>query len=130
MKKLFVLLVLIFFIGCSKENIETINYNTLYKKLENKESFVVIFSNKSNNSDLEDTLSKVLVNNNLQGFKIYTDRLDSKEITDLKYKIDYEDPSIVFVINGNDPSVLSHITNEEVTAKEIEERLEDMNFIK
>lgn len=132
MKKyvLFLLLLLTFFVsGCSKNSLSKISFDELNTKLNNKESFILYFNSDSNNN-LEEKLDKVLTNNNLKGYIINASKLSDQEKIDLQLNIAYEEPSIVFIINGQDPTKLSHITDTNITTKQIEQRLKDMNFIK
>ena len=132
MKKILILIVtfivLLTFTGCSSKFLEKIDYNTLNEKLNNKETFVLYFYNDSSN--LETTLTNVLESNNLIGYKINTSKITNNEKLELQTKIDYKNPCVVFILNGEDPSILSHITDENATNKRIEDALKDMNFIK
>ncbi len=130
MKKIIFSLLLTMFLlmGCSSSKLSKITLDDLNKKLENKETFIAYFY--KNDSKLEDTLNKVLESNNLEGVKIDTSNITDEEKNKLEVKISYSEPSIVFVINGQDPSILSHITDETIASKDIINRLKDMNFIK
>ena len=130
MKKIIFSLLLSIFIltGCGNSKLSKITLNDLNKKLENKETFIVYFY--KDDSNLENTLNSVLENNNLEGFKIDTSKISNEEKNKLEVQIAYKEPSIVFVVNGNDPSILSHITDESATSKDIINRLRDMKFIK
>ena len=130
MKKILITLVFIFLLtGCKNGNIKNISYDDLLKKIENKESFILYFD-EENSKNLKNTLNKVLEKNNLNAYTINTSKLNQDKINNLRLKIDYEEPSITFIIEGNDPSVITHIKDEYITENEIEERLRDMNFIK
>ena len=130
MKKIFLSLLLVLFVltGCSNSKLSSINLDELNEKLNKKETFIVYFS-KSDNK-LEDTLNEVLKENNLSGYKIDTSKINNEEKNKLELQIAYEEPSIVFIVNGLDSSKLSHITNQNTTKKEILARLKDMKFIK
>ena len=130
MKKIIFSLLLSIFIltGCGNSKLSKITLDDLNKKLENKETFIVYFY--KDDSNLENTLNSVLENNNLEGFKIDTSKISNEEKNKLEVQIAYKEPSIVFVVNGNDPSILSHITDESTTSKDIINRLRDMKFIK
>ena len=132
MKKLLLFIVtsmlMLAFTGCSSKFLEKIDYNTLVTKLDNKETFVLYFYNKSSN--LENTLIEVLETNNLVGYKIDTSKIENSQKLKLQTTIDYKEPCIVFIIDGNDPTILSHITDEDVSNKRIEDALKDMEFIK
>ena len=131
MKKIsiFLLLLILFLTGCSKNKLESISVDELSNKMSNKESLIVYFSSK-NDEILEKKLVKVLEDNNLNGYKIDIDNIDEKQKADLSLKIDYSDPSIVFIVEGNDPTKLSHVTDDSITSKQLLERLKDMKFIK
>lgn len=130
MKKIFLSLFLLIFAitGCSISKLSSINLDELNEKLNNKESFIIYFAN--GDSNLEKTLSSVLEENNIAGYKIDTSKISKEEKNKLEIEIAYEEPSIVFIINGKDPSKLSHVTSESITSKEISDRLKDMKFIK
>ena len=130
MKKIFLSLFLLIFVitGCSISKLSSINLDELNEKLNNKESFIIYFAN--GDSNLEKTLSSVLEENNIAGYKIDTSKISKEEKNKLEFEIAYEEPSIVFIINGKDPSKLSHVTSESITSKEISDRLKDMKFIK
>ena len=130
MKKIFLSLLLSMFLltGCSSSKLNKISIEELNKKIQDKETFIIYFS--KNDSNLEKTLNKVLDNYDLEGYKIDTSKISNEEKNKLEIQIAYEEPSIVFVINGKDPSKLSHITSEVISTKDIIKRLQDMNFIK
>ena len=131
MKKVFftiILLMTLVLTGCSNGNLKTISASDLNEKLNNKESFVLYFA--KSDSTLEKTLKNVLKEYDLTGYKIDISKLDDKEMYDLKLKFSYNDPSIVFVIKGEDTGVLSHVTDSDTLSKSIVKRLMDMNFIK
>ncbi len=129
MKKIFFSLILftIILTGCSKSKLLSINLDELNDKLNKKESFILYFS--PDDSNLEKTLNKVLEENNLEGYKIDTSKISNEEKNKLELQIAYEEPSIAFIIEGKDPSKLSHITSENISSKEILNRLIDMKFI-
>lgn len=130
MKKIFLSLFLLVFAltGCTSSKLTSINIDELNEKLNNKESFIIYFA--SDESNLEETLNKVLNEKNIAGYKIDTSKISKEEKNKLEIQVAYEEPSIVFIINGKDPSKLSHVTNENTTSKEILERLKDIKFIK
>lgn len=130
MKKiLFVLSFILLLTGCGNNNIKTIGYSELIQKFDNKESFILFFDG-DNSETLKSTLNKVLENNNLEAYTIKTNKLDNDKINELRLKVDFEEPSIAFVIDGNDPSVITHITDNYIDENNLEIRLHDMNFIK
>lgn len=128
MKK-FVLIIAILFIcvGCSKDNI---SYKDLLNKMDNKESFV-LYVEDSEKSIMKTTLDNVkLEYPNINVYSFNPSKLSQDEINELKLRVDYDTPCIVFIIDGVDPSRDSHVTNKYITKKELITRLTNMNFIK
>ena len=131
MKKISLLIILMFtflLTGCGNSKLENLSLKELKEKLNNKDTFIVYFAKED--SDLESKLNTVLENNNLKGYKFDTNKISDEEKYSLQLSIPYEEPSIVFVIKGQDPSKLSHVTDEDILIKHLEERLKDMKFIK
>lgn len=130
-KFLLLILLTISFIltGCSNSSLLNISIDEIKEKMNNKESFIVYFTSE-NNKALENNLSDVLEENNLKGYKVDINKIKDEDENDFRLLIDYEDSSVVFVVNGIDSSKLSHITNNDITKKDIHKRLIDMNFIK
>lgn len=131
MKKIlyFISIIALFLItGCTKSKLETLSLDNLYEKINNKDTFVLYIH--VGESALEDKLEKVLEKNNLTGYYINGAKLSDEEKLKLETTINFDNSEIVFIIDGQDPSHLSHVTNDETTVKEIEARLKDMNFIK
>ena len=114
--------------GCSNSKLQKLSLDELYNKINNKESFVIYFDVED--SSLKDKFEKVVGNNNIDGYIIDTSKISEDEKIKLQPIISYESSSIVFIIDGKDSSILSHVTNSDTTVKEIEARLKDMNFIK
>ena len=131
MKKLLIIvcLLILYVTGCSNSKISTISIDELNSKLIAKESFVLYFPS-DNSSKLEEKLEKILDNYEFSAYALNTAKLSDEEKTNLQIKIPYNEPSIVFIINGEDPTKLSHINNEDIQINEIINRLKDMNFIK
>ena len=131
MKKRYFLIIMMFTLlltACSSGKLSSISYNELKEKVDNKETFVLYVS--TNDNTLEDTLNNVLEKYDFNAYKINLDKLSDDEKTELKLKYAYEDPSIIFIIEGNDPTILSHVTDSSMRSKDLIARLKDMNFIK
>ena len=129
MKKVLLLIIGLFMLtGCSNSKIEELSYKELNKKFENKETFILYFDG-TNGDVLEDTLNRVLEKENLVAYTINTSKLSQDEINTLRYKADYEEPSIVFIKEGNDPSILTHITDIYITDESLTTRLTALGFI-
>ena len=79
---------------------------------------------------IQANINKVLENNNLTAYTINTSKLNQDEINELRLKVDYETPAIVFVVDGRDPSVITHVTDIYIQENDLLTRLKDLNFIK
>ena len=129
MKKVLLLIIGLFMLtGCSSNKIEELSYKELNKKFENKETFILYFDG-TDGDVLEDTLNRVLEKENLVAYTINTSKLSQDEINTLRYKADYEEPSIVFIKEGTDPSILTHITDVYITDESLTTRLTAVGFI-
>lgn len=129
MKKVLLLIIGLFMLtGCSSNKIEELSYKELNKKFDNKETFILYFDG-TDGDVLEDTLNRVLEKENLVAYTINTSKLSQDEITTLRYKVDFEEPSIVFIKEGNDPSILTHITDIYITDESLTTRLTALGFI-
>ena len=131
MKKRYFLIVILFTLlltACSSSKLSSISYNELKEKVNNKETFVLDVTTKDNT--LEDTLKNVLEKYDFKAYKISLDDLNDSEKAELKLKYSYEDPTIIFIIEGNDPTILSHVTDSSIRSTDLIARLKDMNFIK
>ena len=113
--------------GCSKSLLKSLSLDELYNKINNKESFVLYI--ELGNSTLKNKLEKIVESYNLNGYYIDARKISSDEKLQLEPLIQYDNTEIVFIIDGKDPSSLSHVTNDDTTIKEIEARLKDMKFI-
>ncbi len=114
--------------GCTKSKLNKLSLDELYNKINNKDSFVVYFEVTDN--ALKNKLEKAATNNKIEAYVIDANKISNEEKIKLQPIISYEDSAIVFIVDGKDPSILSHITNSDTTVKEIESRLKDMNYVK
>ena len=129
MKKVLILIMALFMLtGCSSNNIKNISYKDLNKKFENKETFILYFDG-TDDEILKDTLNKVLDKNNLTAYRLDTNKLKEEQITELRYKADYEEPSIIFIKEGIDPSVITHVTDIYTTEETLTTKLTELGFI-
>ena len=119
---------LIMLTGCSSKALKKISINEVKEKISNKESFILYFDNKDDDT-LEKKLISVLEEFDITGYKVNTSKISSDEKSDIEIEIPYEEGNIVFIINGKDPSVLSHIKNSDITKSEIKARLIDMGYV-
>lgn len=127
-KVLMVVVMLLLVTGCSSNRIEKLSYKELLKKFEAKESFILYFANEDSET-LEKTLNRILNKYELDAYTINTTKLSQDEINNLRLNADYEEPSIVFVREGIDPSVITHVTDNYITEADLTTRLQDMKFI-
>ena len=130
MKKIFLLLILSFLliVGCSKSNLESISFENLKEKINNKETFVLYFTGEDNT--LESKLDEIKKEYSITIYKVISSKISEKEKLDFQKIITFEEPSIVFIIDGKDPSKLAHVSDVNTSKKNIIERLKDMKFIK
>ena len=131
MKKRYLIIVLlltIFLTACSKSKIQSVSMNELKEKINNKETFVLSIS--STDDTLENTLNSILEQYDFKAYKINLNKLNDEENRYLKLQYDYTDPSIIFIIEGKDPTILSHIEDTSIRKNMLIERLKDMKFIK
>jgi len=132
MKKIFIAILFIFIItGCTSNNYSKINYNELIKKTENKETFIVLFNDGTDEAKLlKNTLNKVLNNNDLKAYIIDSTKISQDEKNKLRPTISYEDLSIVFIKDGINSTKLSHITDSQISIENLESHLANLEFIK
>ena len=124
---LLVFLVTFLLVGCKSNNINSISYEKFKEKVDKKESMILFFGESET---LETTLNNVLNKYKLEAYKVKTAKLNDDEINSLKEIIDYEDPSICFIIDGNNPTKLTNITDEYITEAKLETVLNNLQFIK
>lgn len=132
MKKIIIAVLFIFIVtGCTSDNYSKINYKDLTQKIENKDTFIVLFNDDSKEAKLlKNTLNKVLNNNNLKAYVINSNKISQENRNKLRPTISYENLSIVFIKNGMDSTKLSHITNPEISIDDLEKHLINLEFIK
>lgn len=124
---LLVFVVAFLLVGCKSNNISSISYEKFKERVDKKESMILFFGESDT---LETTLNNVLNKHNIKAYRIKTSSLDDEEINSLREIIDYDDPSICFIIEGVNPTVLTNITDEYTTEAKLENVLKDLNFIK
>ncbi len=131
MKKIFkitfVFLLTLFLVGCKSNNVDKISYEKFKEKIDKKESMILLFGESET---LETTLNNVLNKHNLKAYKVKTSNLSEDELNELKGIIDYEEPSICFIIDGVNPTILTSITDEYTRESQIERSLKSLGFIK
>lgn len=132
MKKIILVFTLMFLlVGCSGSNYTKLNYEKLTKKLDNKDTFILLVNDNSEDGKLlKSTLNKVLTTNNLEAYELDSTKITEVEKNKLRTSIGLENISIVFIKDGIDPSKLVHITDVLTTENDLEKHLENLGFIK
>lgn len=132
MKKLIIAIFLMLLtVGCSGSNYNKLNYENLTKKLENKDTFILLVNDGSDEAKLlKNTLNKVLEENKLTAYEINPNKITEDEKNELRNSFSYENISIIFFKDGIDPSKLSHVTDTSITKKDLEKHLTNLGFIK
>ena len=128
-KLIILILICILTTGCS--NIKTINYKTLKQKLDNKETFILETARTkcSHCKDFTPRFNKILKDNNLKAYKIYLDRLTSKQKVEFN-SIMYINgtPTVVFIKNGKETGAYDRIIGA-VSNKKIINKLKELGYI-
>ncbi len=126
-KYILLLVATLLLVGCTTDNINYISYDNFIDKVDNKENMILFFGE---NDLLESTLNQVLNDYELEAYTINTKKLSDEELSELKKIVDFEDLAICFIVNGQDPSVLTHLTDEYTTKEDIINSLTNLGFIK
>lgn len=128
MKRIIISILLIFILltGCGSNN-KNIGFNELKEKMNNKDSFIVYFSGKDNL--FKNKLNDIGKEYDLTIYTIDTNKISEEDKLNFQNKIDIKEEEIVFILNGQDPSKLSHVTDTSTSKKQIIQRLKDMHFI-
>ena len=124
---LLVFMIAFLLVGCKSNNINSISYEKFKEKVDKKESMVLIFGESDT---LETTLNNVLNKHNLKAYRVKTSNLSDDELNELKGIVYYEEPSICFIVDGNNPTILTNVTDEYITETKLENILTDLKFIK
>ena len=115
----------------SKSNLEEIKYDQMMKKVDNKESFVVLFSQTtcSHCMDFKPKLEKVSNEFNIKIYYLETDLLDEDTYAELKKKFSFSGtPTTIFVVKGEEKSAATRI-NGDVSKEKIISKLKSNGFI-
>lgn len=124
-----ILLVTIILTGCSL-NISTIRYKKLMEKLNNKETFILLVSDGSDESEaLGKTLDIVLSENGLEAYKIKSKRLITSQKNEIRNHFKLNDSSIVFINKGKETSLLSQVTDPLISKEDLKEVLINQGYI-
>ena len=131
-KILLIILLTIILSGCGKSAITEITYKDLEKKLQNKESFIleIVQDGCSNCENFSPKFDKILKKYELTAVSINQSKLSDIDSTKLKnlYNITGT-PTVIFIENGEEPSILRRIVGDSEQDKVIE-KLKKAGYIK
>lgn len=133
MKKILLLIISIILLsGCNKYNEYTqINYEELQKKLDNKDSFVLVVGSSTCSacSKYKTTMEKVIKDKDIEIFYIDLNSLTTEEKSKLYSKfVVNSTPTTIFIKNGIEESTYNRIVGA-AGYSEIIDKLEKMEFI-
>lgn len=131
--KIFILvLISVILVGCGNTSITEITYKDLEKKLENQESFIleIIQDGCSNCESFSPKFDKVLQKYELTAVSINRAKLSDIDSTKLDnlYNITGT-PTVIFIENGEEPSILRRIIGD-VSQDKIISKLKNAGYIK
>lgn len=109
-----------------------IKYNEVMKKIENKESFVLLLSQTtcSHCAEYKPKLTIVSKKYKVEVYYLETDLLNEEESAELKKKFSFSGtPTTVFVIDGDEKTAATRI-NGDVSEEKIISKLKSNGFIK
>ena len=112
--------------------LKEIKYDKLMEKIDNKESFVIVFSQTNCEHCLayKPVLSKVARRNKLVVYVLEIDLLSEKKGKELKKIFNFDGtPTTVFVINGEEKTAANRIVGE-ASEEKITKKLKSNGFIK
>ena len=115
----------------SKSNLEEIKYEKMMEKIDNKESFVILFSQTtcSHCADFKPKLEKVANEFNIKVYYLETDLLDEDTYAKLKQTFNFSGtPTTVFIINGEEKSAATRISGD-TSREKIISKLKSNGFI-
>ena len=131
MKKILLIFLLIFLlVGCSSGKYSKLDYQELMNKLENKDTFILLVNDESEDGKLlRNTLNKILEENNLSAYEINPNDITQDEKNKIRDYFSYENVSIIFIKDGFNPSKLTNITNPSISINELTNHLTNLGFI-
>ena len=130
MKKI-ILLISILFLTCScSNNLKSIKVDNLEKRLNNKESFILYLTDEDEEGlTLKKTLKKALKDEKVNYFYINTDKLNDEDEKKLESLFTYEDSNIIiFIKNGQENSVLSRISDVYISTNDLKEEIKNQGY--
>ena len=115
----------------SKSNLEEIKYDKMMKKIENKDSFILMLSQTdcSHCKAFKPRLAKVAKEFNIKVYYLETDLLDETTHDELKKTFNFSGtPTTVFIVEGEEKSAATRI-NGEASREKIISKLKSNGFI-
>ena len=106
MKRIIIILIIFSFlvIGCTKKaSIDNTNYNELMNKITKDESFVLAIINDKDKEykEFNNNLNKIVKDYNINVTYININKLDNKEIKEIKKIVNYDKtPTLAFIKEG------------------------------
>ena len=135
MKKVkYLLLILLFgfsFTGCGKNNLKTISFSELSKKLENSESFFfeVVQDGCSHCANFTPKLKEVLNEYDVIGYQLNLTDLTAENYEKFNSMFDVDGtPTTIFIVNGQEVSLLQRIDGN-VSKEKIISKLKTNKYI-
>ena len=115
----------------SKSNLVEIKYDKMMEKVNNKDSFIVLFSQTTctHCAAFKPKLEKVANEFNIKIYYLETDLLDKDTYDELKKSFSFSGtPTTVFIINGEEKTAATRI-NGDVSREKIINKLKSNGFI-
>lgn len=128
---LLVLLVGVIFTSCGKNNLKTISFNELSKKLENGESFFfeVVQDGCSHCANFTPKLKEVLNEYDVIGYQLNLTDLTEENYKTFNSMFDVDGtPTTIFIVNGKEVSLLQRIDGD-VSKEKIISKLKTNKYI-
>lgn len=128
---LLVLLVGVIFTGCGKNNLKTVSFNELNKKLENGESFFfeVVQDGCSHCANFTPKLKEVLNEYDVIGYQLNLTDLTEENYKTFNSMFDVDGtPTTIFIVNGKEVSLLQRIDGD-VSKEKIISKLKTNKYI-
>lgn len=137
MKKFFGILIcficMILFTGCSKNNLEEINYKNFKSLIDNKETFILYIGSSEchNCSEFTPKFEKVLDKYKIRNVKkVEIDKFSDEDRSEFNKLINVSGtPTVAFITNGEEESMSNRI-NGNVDEDKIISRLKSNGYIK
>lgn len=128
---LLVLLVGVIFTGCGKNNLKTVSFNELSKKLENGDSFFfeVVQDGCSHCANFTPKLKEVLNEYDVIGYQLNLTDLTEENYKTFNSMFDVDGtPTTIFIVNGKEVSLLQRIDGD-VSKEKIISKLKTNKYI-